>query len=139
MLNSIVCALNGFTCSLNDDRGDRKRKFEKGAPWDANEPALRSWIEGHDEMQDWMRDFEAQETKPPLCKRCTKKIGAAYRRVKKTRRASAPASLPVPTPPPIDVESGIDVVRIVRYLYGNSKIQEYQMHPAEDGLPHRRP
>ena len=109
MLNSIVCALNGFTCSLNDDRGDRKRKFEKGAPWDANEPALRSWIEGHDEMQDWMRDFEAQETKPPLCKRCTKKIGAAYRRVKKTRRASAPASLPVPTPPPIDVESGIDI------------------------------
>ena len=109
MLNSIVCALNGFTCSLNDDRGDRKRKFEKGAPWDANEPALRSWIEGHDEMQDWMRDFEAQETKPPLCKRCTNKIGAAYRRVKKTRRASAPASLPVPTPPPIDVESGIDI------------------------------
>jgi hypothetical protein len=45
MLNSIVCALNGFTCSLNDDRGDRKRKFEKGAPWDANEPALRSWID----------------------------------------------------------------------------------------------
>ena len=109
MLNSIVCALNGFTCSLNDDRGDRKRKFEKGASWDANEPALRSWIEGHDEMQDWMRDFEAQETKPPLCKRCTNKIGAAYRRVKKTRRASAPASLPVPTPPPIDVESGIDI------------------------------
>ena len=111
MLNSIVCALNGFTCSLNDDRSNRKRKFEKGAPWDANEPALRSWIEGHDEMQDWMRDFEAQETKPPLCKRCTNKIGAAYRRVKKTRRASAPASLPVhvPTPPPIDVESGIDI------------------------------
>ena len=42
MLNSIVCALNGFTCSLNDDRSNRKRKFEKGAPWDANEPALRS-------------------------------------------------------------------------------------------------
>ena len=31
MLNSIVCALNGFTCSLNDDRSNRKRKFEKGA------------------------------------------------------------------------------------------------------------
>ena len=30
-------------------------------------------------------------------------------------------------------------VRCTVSLYGNSKIQEYQMHPAEDGLPHRRP
>ena len=78
MLNPIVCAL-GFTCSLNDDRGNRKRKFEQGPPWDANEPALRSWIEGHDEMQDWLRDFEAQETKPPFCTQKPEGLGKRFR------------------------------------------------------------
>ena len=34
-------------------------------------------------------------------------------------------------------ELGEGLLTVVRYLY--IKIQEYQMHPAEDGLPVRRP